>query len=572
MFTYFDLEVFKHDWLGVFITDDGEITKLHNDREGLAALLDRVNYLVGYNNYHYDDKVVASILKNINPYETSQKIISGKRFNLRLKNPLTIDVMQELKDLSLKEAQANIKLSIIESPVDFDINRALTSQEIEKAFKYCMNDVMVTKELFEKREDYFASKFEIVKEFKLPASSVKKSRANLVSEVLESKPSTDKNRLHITYDERLLRHELPEQVVNFYEGIEEEYKSGVGFESLEKRKLTYKLAGIDHVYGFGGLHAAKENYKGEGKYMHIDISGYYPSLIINNHFIDSIDKYKKIYHQRQQLKLEKNEKQEVYKVLLNSTYGAMKSKWNDLYNPRQANNIVVNGQLILTHLICLLDNFVELIQTNTDGIIIKYEDGFERNIIKLLELFEKAYELKFDVNLIKKIAQKDVNNYVMMFEDGEIKAKGIFANHEGGSFERNSLAVVDKALVDHYMHGIKINKTVIDLWKSGKFEYFQYVTKAGKFDGMAQEILKDTLLEGSYSGEFRPLQTVNRVFATKDKYLGGVYKTKNSKETKYSKVPYTSENCLVWNGDLKKLDKRKIDLTWYIKLIEGWMF
>ena len=70
-------------------------------------------------------------------------------------------------------------------------------------------------------------------------------------------------------------------------------------------------------------------------------------------------------------------KESMYKIILNSSYGAMKSKWNKLYNPEMANNIVVNGQLIMTHLICLLDGHCELIQTNTDGIIIKYEKGFE---------------------------------------------------------------------------------------------------------------------------------------------------------------------------------------------------
>lgn len=545
MFTFYKLDVTEHDWTAVF-DQEGKVTKIHNDKEGLKALLSGVSYLVGYGNFNYDDKILASILKNIKPYETHQKLVSGQRFNLRLNNPITIDVSQELRDVELKEAKLNV-------------NSDLDSTHFIKS-------------LFEKREDYFASKFEIVQEFKLPATSVKNTRATLASEVLKSKPSNDNERLHITHDERLALYELPEAVVNFYNEIEKEYRSGISHEILEKRKLTYKLADIDHIYGFGGLHAAKENYKGEGKYMQIDIASYYPSLIINNHFIDSMDKFKKIYHQRQQFKLSKEPKEEVYKVLLSSTYGAMKSKWNDLYNPKMANNIVVNGQLILTHLICLLESHCDLIQTNTDGIIIKYEAGFQNNIIKLLTLFEKAYDLKFDVDLINKIAQRDVNNYVLQYESGELKAKGRFANYEGGDFERNSLTVIDKALVDYYMRDIKINKTVIDLWKSNNLAYFQYVTKAGKFDGMAQEVKKDTLLEGSYSSEFKLLPDVNRIFATKDKCLGGIYKTKNSKEMKYSKVPYTSENCVIWNDDLVKLDKRKLDLTWYIKQIEGWMF
>ncbi len=575
MFTFYDLEVFKYDWFAVF-ESDGELTEIHNDMEALRRFLSNTQILIGYNNYNYDDRVAASILKNINPYETSQKIISGKRFNLKLQNPLTLDVMQELKGLSLKEAQANLKQDIIETPIDFNLDRPLTKSEIRQVFKYCKNDVLVTKELFEERSDYFTTKFEIVKEFKLEATSLKRTRANLAAEVLKSKPATDKDRLVFDYDERLIISELPAPVVKFYEEIEKSYKAGESFETLEREKLNYKLAGIDHIFGFGGLHGAIENYKGEGNYMQIDVSSYYPSLILNNEFLkdESLDTYKKLYHTRQQLKLSDDPKEVVHKVLLNATYGAMKSKYNGLFNPRMANNIVVNGQLILTHLICVLEGFCELIQTNTDGIIIKYEKGFDKQIIKLLELFEEQYNLQFDVDLITKIVQRDVNNYVIQKADGKIKAKGRFANYEGGNFERNSLAVIDKCLVDYYLHGTRINKIVIELWKANKLEFFQFVAKAGKYDGMAQEIKEETLLEGSYSSRFEELQDTNRIFATKDKFLGGVYKTKGSAgaDIKYTKVPYTSDNCLVWNGPLEKMDKRRIDLNWYIKEVEKWVF
>lgn len=572
MFTFYDMEVFKQDWLAVFISDDGEIIRLHNDRDGLEAALSNIKFLVGFNNHAYDDKIIASILRDIDPYQTSRKIIEGKRFNLRLQKPITLDVMQELRNVSLKEAQANLKRSIIETPIDFNLDRPLTNQEISKVFDYCQNDVLVTKDLFEEREDYFSSKFEIVKEFKLPATNLQKTRANLAAEVFKATPASDKNRLNFMYDERLPKHELPAPVVDFYKEIEKQYSEGAGFAELEKKKMTFHLAGIEHQYGFGGLHAAKENYKGEGNFMQIDISSYYPSLIINNQFIKEIDTFKKIYHTRQMHKLAADPKDEVYKILLNSTYGAMKSKYNKLYNPQMANNIVVNGQLIMTHLICLLENFVELVQTNTDGIIIKYEAGFEKNILKLLELFEKAYDLSFDVDLITKIAQRDVNNYCLQYKDGKIKGVGRFAKFEGGDWERNSLTVIDKALVDYFIHGKKINQTVIELWKNNDLVWFQNVVKAGSYDGMAQEIRENTLFEGSYRTEFKPLQKVNRIFATKDEYLGGVYRTKNNREIKYTKVPYTSESCLVWNDELTKLNKRRLDLNWYIKEIERWLF
>lgn len=579
MFTFYDIEVYKHDWLVVFEQED-KITKIHNDSEALKSFLSSVQILVGYNNYNYDDKITAAILKNLDPFDASQKIIKNKRFGLRLNNPLTLDVMQEIQGLSLKEAQANMQKDIIETPIDFNLDRPLTKREIEQVFKYCENDVLTTKELFEKREDYFTTKFEVVQEFKLPATSLKKTRAGIAAQILSTRKGLDKDRLHLTFDKRLKLNELPESVLSFYKSIQDRFGNGAEFKRLEKERFTFKLSGLEHIYGFGGLHAAKTNYVEEGHFMQIDVSAYYPTLIINNSFLDSraIDKYKTIYDTRKELKASgdrKSEgKQEAYKLIQNIAYGGMKSPWNNLYNPQMANNIVVNGQIILTHLIVLLENFCELIQTNTDGIIIKYEPSMKDSILKLLELFQEHYELEFTIDYINKIAQRDVNNYVVRYTSGEINGVGCFKVNN--NFERNSLTIINKALIDYYISGIKPNRTVINAWRTNKLELFQNVVKAGKFDGMAQEEFTNTLIEGSYDTSFTELQKVNRVFAGKDRYKGGVYKfrkaSKTNAETKYTKVPYTSEKCLVWNGDLNKMNKRLIDLNWYIKEIERWMF
>lgn len=207
----------------------------------------------------------------------------------------------------------------------------------------------------------------------------------------------------------------------------------------------------------------------------------------------------------------------------------MKSNYNKLFNPRQANNVVVNGQLIMAYLVDSIGPACELIQTNTDGIIIKYDKFMQESIVWLLEKFEKKFDLKFDVDLIKKIAQKDVNNYVIQYADGTIKAKGRFANYDGGDFERNSLSIIDKSLVDYFIHGKRINQTVVQAWKSNNLEAFQYEVKAGAFDGMAQEVKQKTLLDGSYANSFEDIQKVNRVFATKDKSYGSVFKVKKGR-------------------------------------------
>ncbi|GGN59429.1 hypothetical protein GCM10007971_22550 [Oceanobacillus indicireducens] len=532
---------------------DDEITTII-DKGALERLLSQTYFLVGYNNYSMDDKLLASILKGMDPYDSLQKIIGKKRFTLNLQNPISIDLKQELPDLDLKEIQANLSYDITNTDIETDL----------KTMQF----------IFSEREDYFTSKFEVVKEFKLPASSLKKTRVNLASDVLKSRKGKDADRLKLTFDKQLTVTELPKPVIDFYQDIQKQFRGGRDFKDLEKQKFTFKLAGLDHIYGFGGLHAAKNNYASEGHFMQIDVKSYYPSLILNNGFLtgEALGRYKAIYSTRRELQNQEDNKEQAYKLITNIVYGGLKSKWTNLYNPQAANNVVVNGQLILTHLILLLENFCELIQTNTDGLIIKYEPVMKESILKIVKLFEQHYSLEFEIDYIKQIAQRDVNNYVIKYDDDTLHARGRFANHEGGNYERNSLTIIDKALVDYYMDGIKPNRTVLNEWRANRLERFQNVVRAGKFDGMAHEMKEDTLLEGTYTSHFEKLPDVNRVFASRDKYAGSIYKTKKGAETKYTKVPYTSENCLVWNESLDKLNKRHIDLNWYIKEIEGWIF
>lgn len=569
MFTVYDMEVFPNDWMIVFMdTETGQVERIHNDKERLTTALYSKKILVGYNNYRYDDLVLAGLLNGTNPYEISKRIFEGKRISLRL-NLITLDVMQEVRQgLSLKEAQANMGLSIVEMPVDFE-KKILTDEEIEQVFHYCENDVKTTAKLFEEREAYFTSKFDMVQTFKLRPTDLKKTRANLSAAILRARKVSDtkNDRLLLDYDKRLKLHELPNEIKKFYEGITTDYKNGTSHEELERKSLVYKLAGLDHTFGFGGLHAAKENYIGEGNFLQIDATSFYPSLMINNDFIsrasDKPELFKKIYDQRLKLKIKKDLKEEVFKIVLNSTYGAFKSIYNNLYDPLQANNIVVNGQLIWTHLILLLEPFCELIQSNTDAIIIKYDDGMERMIKSVLDLFEKQYKLNFDVERIKRIAQRDVNNYSVMLQDGTIKAVGRMSNHDGGDWERNNLSIIDMALTEFYMNDIPIQTTVIDTWKGNDLLPFQLVAKAGSFDGMTHERLVNERIG------MVDLQKVNRIFATKNGRYGKVYKVRDGK---HHKIPNSPDSAMIWNEDISQLNRRSIDLNWYVRLINNQLF
>ncbi len=273
----YDCEVLKYDWLMVF-KDSDYFKVIHNDRKELETYIDKLReskaILVGFNNYHYDNVILANILLGNDPYEISKKLIGNNNRSNQKLNIITLDVIQELPlGVGLKSSQANLGMSIVETPISFNLDRPCTKEELELLIKYCKNDVKDTEMLFLKRLDYFQSKFEIVKEFKLPAQDVQKTRAMLASKVLNcEKIVLPSNRLHIDYDPNINWNIIPKEVKDFYKQAEYDYRTGEDYEIIEKRKLKLNLCGVPHIYAFGGLHGALENYNGTGNFLHIDVS------------------------------------------------------------------------------------------------------------------------------------------------------------------------------------------------------------------------------------------------------------------------------------------------------------
>ena len=566
MIITYDIEVLKKDWIMVFKEGDDYIV-IHNNREELQAYVDKLvktkSILVGFNNYHYDDIVLAGVLLGKDPYEISKKIVvEGQRVNYRL-NLITLDVMQELPlGVGLKSSQANLGMSIVETPIDFNLDRACTKKELDLLIGYCKNDVKDTELLFKKRIDYFQAKFEIVNEFGLDVINVKKTRAILSSKVLKcSKTDIPRDRLHIDYDPHINWDKLPKILVDFYKKCEYDYRCGGDFKEIESRKLKLIIAGVPHVYAFGGLHGAIEKYNGTGTYLHIDVSSYYPSLIIVDNFMSRASSdpqmFTKLRETRYMYKARKDPRQKIYKILINATFGAMKSEFNTLFDPKQANNICINGQLILTQLILELEPYCQLIQSNTDGLVVKYNGNYKQ-VEAIVKDFGKRFGLTFDIDKIVKIAQRDVNNYAIQFEDGHIEAKGRFAKFNGGNFMQNSLSIIDRALVNYYIYDIPVHQTVIETYKNNDLAPFQIVCKMGStYDGMYYEYGE----EGDT--KLIPTQKVNRVFATNDKKYWGIYKRKGDS---YQKIANTSEHNIIHNEDIASFDKSKLDLNYYIAL------
>ena len=572
---FYDFEVFKNDWLVVFIGQDDSEIVVWNDPAILKKALEKFDCLVGFNNHNYDDLILSGIMSGYNNYEVwklSNAIVNGGNIENKIKVMArklpTLDTKQELDPrLSLKVIEANLGMNIAETPISFNLDRALTDDEFDEVVKYCRHDVETTKKIFMLRKDYFESKFDICSEFKLDKLDIRQTRASLASKVLKCSKDRlpagvleNKDRLNITIVDELRTENIPNEILNFYKNIRQRFEDGENFEILEKENLVYSLAGVEHTFGFGGLHSARKNYMYEGKMLNVDVGSYYPSMIINFGFMSRAsehpDLYKNLYDTRMEYKAKKDNKQGIYKILLNATFGALKYEFNDLFDPVMSNNICVNGQLILTDLIMSLRPYTELVQSNTDGILVKYKDKDLEKIKEICKEWELNYGLTLDYEYVEKIVQRDVNNYIWKTADGKIKGKGLFEKYDGGDFQKNNLTIIPMALKEYYINNKNIRETITNFIENENIMPLQQIAKMGNtFDIM------------EHNGQ--EVQKVNRIFATWNNSYGAINKVKNNNGVKkYTKIANSSDKVYINNDTIDKTDTKLIDIDYYVRLVE----
>ena len=121
-----------------------------------------------------------------------------------------------------------------------------------------------------------------------------------------------------------------------------------------------------------------------------------------------------------------------------------------------------------------LEGHCELIQSNTDGVLLKFEsDEDMKVIIDICNKWETrtGFELEFDE--YSTIIQSNVNNYIIIDQLGHIKRKGAIVKEL--SKLDNNLPIVNKAIVDYFVNNIPVEKTILS---SNNMMDFQQITKA----------------------------------------------------------------------------------------------
>jgi DNA polymerase len=571
MLNFYDFEVFKYDWLVVVINPIEKTRNvIVNNADELSALFNRRKdeIWIGYNNKGYDQYIMKAILCGFDPKEVNDYIIkyhcAGWQFSnlFRKIQMYNYDIMQA-NDGGLKSLEGFMGNNIKETSIPFDIDRKLTAAEIEETIKYCCHDVEQTMETWLQRKGSFDAIMGLIKAFELPLSDISKTDTQLSAKILGATRRNYDDEFNIKIPDTLILKKY-KCVLDWFCNTENHcYKKEIIGKSGKKRfvnnKLKIDIAGVPHVFGWGGIHGAIPKYSGRGYFLMIDVTSLYPSLMIRYGLTSRscIDpkKFEMIYKTNIEMKKTKDPLRPAYKLVCNKTYGGMKDVNNALYDPLQANNVCVYGQLLLLDLIEKLEPHCQLIQSNTDGLLIKMlepdtesnRDRFFNKIDEIVKEWEKRTGLEMEFDEYTKIYQKDVNNYIAIDVEGKAKCKGAYVKKL--SRLDYDLPIVNEALNAYMIHNVPVETTINNCQELIKF----------------QKIVK---LSSKYNAVHHNGKKLNekcfRVFASLDKSDSFIGKSKSDKIEKFANTP---ENCFIFNDNVNGVSIPKtLNKQWYIDL------
>lgn len=582
------MEVFPNWWCLVYRDYESTTHHVITSDECYEQMIKRLNYgnfLVGFNIKGYDLKILHAINNSADPqqlYDLSQAIINkgySPHNNMSYWNKYNFTDLEDDWLLgSLKEFESNSGMDIQESTVSFE-KEHLTDDDKQEIIKYCIHDVDATYKLFMHRDSYISSKITIAEMFGFPVQGVlKRNNAQLCAMVLKAKgerlPQTeefiipDRVKSYVTSN-------LPQDILDLFRVFTNQNKAVTLFDN-------------NVVFGIGGIHSVCSNnikaFKTDTKSLiNIDVTSYYPNLMMEFDYmsrnVPDPSLYKQIYDMRVSFKGQSKQarkslgedspeyitltkKQEALKLILNTTYGAMKSEYNPLYDPQQASSVCYLGQLLLAALANKLYNTigVTIVQTNTDGILI-YIDNDKVNIMKeCVAEWETMTNFTMEFDYIKAFFQRDVNNYIEVGLDDSLKVKGKWTNqynynpyNKKQKLSNLNAPITHLAILKYYTEGVPIEDTINN---EHDIYNFCFTTKtSSKYDKTYYYHNNEPILANK----------INRVVACTDTLCGTIMKYKkpkaNTKE-RYDKAAEIPEHSYILNDTPEMIDD--LDKEWYI--------
>lgn len=546
--------------------------------------------LIGHNAKYYDQYILKAVLNGYTPEEIKEVndyiINGGQGFELDygfVKIPPIWDTIQDIVPMkSLKEIEGCLLLDITETTLSFDSPTKWTKEEYEEVLHYCRADVNALRPLFDARKGYFETKFDLCLLCGIdPKINMGLTNAKLCAKFLEATYVERTDERDFKLPKTIDLNYVDKRIWDFFKNI---YDENIPSDELFKTKLEFKEHGMPTVISWGGKHGALPNFifvqenEPDMICINADFESLYPHILALEEYntISRNIKDGKAYYNTLQNRLKlkhegKKKEQLALKLVLNTTYGCLLNQYNDLFDPRGARSTCMIGQLLISELTERLYRIgeVKLVQVNTDGIMILLPKRKLDEYYKVCEEFSSKVKIKLEYDIIEKIVQRDVNNYILYMKDGEhykIKAKGgIFSNLPKlemdnyknitseyiPNFKTNSMTIVSEAIARYLLVDTPIRETIENC--NNIYEFQQISHLGSTYEKCVQE---------SPNGDIE-LQRNNRIYAS-NVSRGTIVKVKA--DGRRDSLANQPPNPIVDNAN--ELTISDINKEWYIEFAQ----
>jgi hypothetical protein len=142
----------------------------------------------------------------------------------------------------------------------------------------------------------------------------------------------------------------------------------------------------------------------------------------------------------------------------------------------------VSGQLSILMLIEWLEHYgIPVVSANTDGIVIKCPVSKEAEMNAVVDWWEAVTGFVTEDTSYRSLYSRDVNNYVAIKPNGQVKTKGAYASTTLMKSPANEICT--EAVVEHLANGTPITTTIANCTDIRKFVTLRQVKGGAVWNG-----------------------------------------------------------------------------------------
>ena len=484
-----------------------EISERQNDTTELVGFLNILrsdgSRMIGFNNLGFDYPVIHHILDcdrikvpAAEIYKKAMSLINTGHFNslgdrVGYYNPLVpqIDLMKihhfdnAAKATSLKAVEIFMRSESVQD-LPFEPGTILTHDQMEVLKTYNIHDVNQTRKFYELTLDQIKFREELSIKYDmnfLNFNDTKIGKEYFIMRLEAFQKGLCFKKMNKGKEPRQTMRpsiNLGDVVLPYVSFQSTEFDDILNFfknKTITETKGTFKEVetihkGFKFSFGLGGVHGSADRkafYSDKDTVIEDwDVSSFYPNISIKNNFYPQhltnkfCEVYEDVYTQRKSYKKGSAENA-MLKLALNGVYGDSNNKYSPFYDPNYTMSITVNGQLLLCMFAEALMTHPDLVmmQINTDGLTIKYPKQAREWVRSVATWWENTTRLSLENKLYKRMYIRDVNNYLAVSVDGEIKRKGAY-EYVTEAHKDPSMLVVAKAAEAFLVHGTDIEEFI----------------------------------------------------------------------------------------------------------------